>query len=564
MTSVPDVRVRYYERQFLRTQDFRDEQAYHLALGRRHNIAHHSWGIVFGLELEVDAEGRPFIRPGMAVDGYGRELALPERRDVDTGLFDARDSDELDVALVYAQSAVGAAPPPVRGCDTADRSADRIRELPELRLEAHDPSFADVRAPRGVPSGDIPFEPGRTPPAESSEWPVALGRLRRTRESPEKPWAYSVVPSARPYAGLVGEAIVAPSGRARVQVGAEQPDNPRRFAVFMQDPASPALPVAPALAIEADGKIELRGDATIHGDLTMDGGAIAFEVGPARARQARPWQIYRHVETGPAQGPPAPSGDAAKEASEELRIEMQGGGKGLNRVVIGAWSVDTNTFAPCLTIADDCTVTVHGDLIVEGMLEETLKSPEAQVTQAAQNAGLASVISLISSSAVAEATRSHTGDIDTVDRLLASEVGKQAMVGMLAANQTRGKEFARIMLRNTEARKIVIAEQVADATARRKAADALIADPDGQSAIVAGLFDANQAARDQILRPLVENDVGLESIARGMANSADPTRRATRLVELLRALGDPGQVVLAALKAALADNNGGPDVVAQA
>lgn len=556
MTSEPGVRVRYYERQFLRTQDFRDEQAYHLALGRRHNIAHHSWGIVFGLELEVDAEGRLFVRPGMAVDGYGRELAVPERSNLDVGLFDARDSNELDVALVYAQSAVGAAPPPVKGCDTTDRSADRIRELPELRLEAHDPSFADVRAPRGVPPGDIPFEPGRAPPAESSEWPVALGRLRRTRESPDKPWAYSVVPSPRPYAGLVGEAIVAPSDRARVQVGAEQPDDPRRFAVFVQDPTNPALRGAPALAIEAGGKIELRGDATIHGDLTMDGGAIAFEVGPARARQARPWQIYRHVETGPAQGAPAPSGDAARrEASEELRIEMQGGGKGLNRVVVGAWSVDTNAFAPCLTIADDCTVTVHGDLIVEGILEETLKRPASQVTQAAQNAALASAISLISSSAVAEATRSQTGDIETAGRLLDSDAGKQALVGMLAANQTRGKQFSNILLGNTEARRIVTAEQVADATAGREAADALIADLKGQNAVVAGLLDANQAARDQILRSLVENDTGLGSIARGMATSADPAARAMRLVELLQTLGNQGQVVLAALKAALPDDN---------
>ena len=33
-------RVHYFEEQFLRTQDYVDEQAYHVAARRRHNIAH--------------------------------------------------------------------------------------------------------------------------------------------------------------------------------------------------------------------------------------------------------------------------------------------------------------------------------------------------------------------------------------------------------------------------------------------------------------------------------------------------------------------------------------------
>ena len=62
----------------LRPQDFGDEQAYHIAMRRRHIIAHHLWGIVRGLELAV--ENALFVQPGIAVDGYGRELILSARR----------------------------------------------------------------------------------------------------------------------------------------------------------------------------------------------------------------------------------------------------------------------------------------------------------------------------------------------------------------------------------------------------------------------------------------------------------------------------------------------------
>ena len=45
------VRVHYYKEQFLRTDDFREEQDYHLAMRRRHNLAHHTWGVAYGLEV---------------------------------------------------------------------------------------------------------------------------------------------------------------------------------------------------------------------------------------------------------------------------------------------------------------------------------------------------------------------------------------------------------------------------------------------------------------------------------------------------------------------------------
>ena len=72
-------RVRYRERQRLRTVDLRDEQDYLLGLDGRHNVGPHDWGIVRGLQILIDeATGVATLFPGIAIDGYGRELVVAE------------------------------------------------------------------------------------------------------------------------------------------------------------------------------------------------------------------------------------------------------------------------------------------------------------------------------------------------------------------------------------------------------------------------------------------------------------------------------------------------------
>jgi hypothetical protein len=529
-------RVRYYERQFLRTQDFTDEQAYHLIMRHRHNIAHHRWGIVYGLEVQVDTDGRLSVQPGMAVDGYGRELIVSDLRQIDPREFDTKDSDELDVSLAYRQIIVGQSTA-VRSCGDQSQ-ADRVQEYPQIRLDAPDPSFADPRAPRGVPSGDRAFDPSRTPPADA-DWPVLLGRLKRSRESADKPWVYTAVAVEIPYAGLIGEAIHAPSGRARVQIGAEQPDDPRRFAMFVQDPAAPDAPVAPALEIDAIGKIDMRGDAMLYGDLKIAGGALEFGVGPARARLARPWQIYHHVETRPPTSapqaglvPPAP----AQQEFHELRIEMPGAGNG--QVAIGAWSEDDKAFKPCLTIANDCTVTVHGDLIIEGKLEETLNRPEAQQTQAVRALAVSNAISALTSATFGQSALGPERELMVAERLIDSDVGRRAILGIIDAKRDRVEQFVRIQLRSDDARAIIVPE--------------LLEKPNGQADVIAELRK-NDSVRSTIVSGLIENDEGIETLAetlnQQLERAAQLARfirenpRLQRLLELLRSelkLEQPG------------------------
>ena len=253
-----------------------------------------------------------------------------------------------------------------------------------------DPAFPDRRRPQTVPEGDWDFDPERLPPDDpQQDWPVFLGRIERRRPSPTQPYSYSFDLADRPYIGLVGEEIAAPSGRVRVQIGAEKKDDQRRFAVFVLDRIDQADPddPEPSLAIDTNGATTIDGDTTVQGGVTIAGGALEFVAGDA-VTEARPWSIYRSFE--PAKNPSQDSD------LHELRIELPEAAPGTNQVTIGHWSEDQNAFHSCLTIADDCTVTVHGNLVVEGTLvgqqerAATLLSDEARnFLVAGQHSGVA-------------------------------------------------------------------------------------------------------------------------------------------------------------------------------
>src|SRR5271170_356936 len=71
-------RVNYFTHQFLREQDFKAEQDYHVEARRRHNRLFHSWGVVEGLEVRQEGEHDIVVEPGVAVDKSGREIVLSQ------------------------------------------------------------------------------------------------------------------------------------------------------------------------------------------------------------------------------------------------------------------------------------------------------------------------------------------------------------------------------------------------------------------------------------------------------------------------------------------------------
>jgi hypothetical protein len=385
MSDEPVIRVRYYDGQYLRIQEFTDEQNYHIRMRRRHNIGGHSWGVVRGLGLGLTDPGTdpkggqgPFLDPGMAIDGFGRELTVVQRQPLDINQFDLWNVDVLDVWLNYSQSESNPTAPGYGDCRSPSALPGLFNRFVEDPVLSYEPAGTnpDRRRSRVIAPGDNPFGPQRTPPDSPQVlWPVFVGRFWRTAKPllTSNQYLYQVDISGRPYAGLVGESVVAPSGLALVQLGsvsspelaldqqaAEKEAPQRQFAVYVATTSSAGAPKpapartlsgisgncpspdlaasAPRLAIDDGGNVSVLGHTMLFGDLTIDGGAAEFrspeplpevqavrfssgDSTPAATNKLipRPWTIYKSVEpkapdqsgstTAPAT--PAPSLPAA-------------------------------------------------------------------------------------------------------------------------------------------------------------------------------------------------------------------------------------------------------------
>jgi uncharacterized repeat protein (TIGR01451 family) len=347
--SVP-TRVRYRELQTLRWRDLADEQAYLIAMRRRHMIGPHRWGIVHGLGLVPGPHG-VVVRPGMAVDGYGRELFVTSPLTITASEFHQQ-SDVLDVWLLYNR--VGATPPQRGRWDCGADQQSRWIEETLLCLAPASAQDVDPRAPDLVPDTALDFGPAQEPPDNPAQrWPVYLGRVRRDRSTPQRP-SYTADTSRRAEAHAVGESVVAPSGRARLQVGSELASDHRRFAVSVPDGAGSPID---RLVIDREGAVTVQGHCTVNGTLSVAPTAAtsALGLGPMDTpAQAAPWQIYHTI---------VKQGD---KPVHQLRVEIGNpGDKGdptRYAFAIGAWSDKGHAFQPCLSVRADCTVTLHGNV----------------------------------------------------------------------------------------------------------------------------------------------------------------------------------------------------------
>jgi hypothetical protein len=423
MSSNGVSRVHYFDRQFLRVQDFVDEQSYEVAMRRRHNIAEHCWGIVSGLQVDVE-NGDLFVQPGMAIDGFGRELILAQKEPILTSAFNDKQTDQLGVWLNYnligSDSAVGG----YAGCSNGTDLFYRWQEQPQIWLLVPDPAHPDPREPKQVQANDLAFNPGLTPPDDPQRsWPVYLGLIQRDLSNQQQP--YSVNLSGRPYVGLVGESIASPSGRVQVQVGAEKVTDNNRFAVFI-----PEAGKDPQLAIDKSGSLSIHGETTVNGNLSVSKGAVEFGVGQVNSPQ--PWRIYQHLET-----------QQNNQMRRELRIEIDGGTGGSNQVVIGVWSTDDKEFKPALTVDDSFTVTVHGNLVVEGSIDVTpsqfvpgLPSPQAK--------------SFLTGSYLAGVGGSPALLAQTGAAVMYSEVGMRAAAHALSSSPGHLAKFAELIKNDFE------------------------------------------------------------------------------------------------------------------
>ncbi len=75
-------RLNYFTGQFLKENDFRDEQSYHINALSMHNKNVHSWGIASGLDVKFDGK-HVILEEGMAIDRNGMQILLEEPMKID-------------------------------------------------------------------------------------------------------------------------------------------------------------------------------------------------------------------------------------------------------------------------------------------------------------------------------------------------------------------------------------------------------------------------------------------------------------------------------------------------
>lgn len=118
-------RLRYFDGEFLRSGDFADEQAYHIAMRRLLNRELHLYGIVRGLKLVEDQNSAPgtgvtfcSVTRGFAIDQLGREIYVPGRVSL-TPLLDRAGVQTRDneVWIVYKETPTGTAAAGYQLCD---------------------------------------------------------------------------------------------------------------------------------------------------------------------------------------------------------------------------------------------------------------------------------------------------------------------------------------------------------------------------------------------------------------------------------------------------------------
>lgn len=372
MTVVPAMRVNYFDRQYLRLAEFRDEQAYHIALRRRHNLSHHSWGIVTGLSILMQ-DTLPTVQPGLAIDGYGRELLLDTSATIGRSVFDGYGTSRLDVWLEYelAGSDVTA---PTRACDpSAPRDQYRATETARVVYQRAGAGDVDPRKPEAVlPEAQTATLPD-TPDDPGQKWPVYLGRVSMTLGDDGKP-KFAVEHTGLAYVGLNAELIDHPANASRIELGHRSVpagsadvrtiddevwnyagDAERAFAVFVpryddKVPPRPVEELQPTISVTGT-RTQILGTTEVHGDLVLDGSALVFD---------------NAVDGTPGDVPAIYTDNKSK----ALRIDMGNTATANRRLEIGL--TKDNAFQAIVTIELSTTgtgqVTVNGDLHVKGAL----------------------------------------------------------------------------------------------------------------------------------------------------------------------------------------------------
>lgn len=360
MTQEDIERLHFYQRQYLGAQDFEDQQAYHRDMRRRHNLAHHLWGIVTGMELKEVSQGDEldvYISPGMAVDGYGREIILLHPYKLDPGEFKAyRKKQYCSIWLEYSEEYVPG--PGYEQCDNAGQLG-RIRETYTVDIDTvviepgkgyHDDITVDGEVIKPSADPKTPFDenasvsyqqfPDET--SNTSSWRIPLGRVMWDGTKFLK--SDSLYDGRRYIGGLLSE-ILTPSTELIIRDYKSSAPAPRETVDL---PDSLVVTVQGELQVErlltAKGELQVEGLLTAKNDVLIQGGMLDFCDDVCKKEDQHLFTLKRNT----------------RKDGKDLQLQI-GTEKGGNNHFVVSRGADTDQFA-VFTVADNGFAHLEGPL----------------------------------------------------------------------------------------------------------------------------------------------------------------------------------------------------------
>ncbi len=143
---VTPVRNHYVFGRLLGVDDFEREQGYANTKRRLANRLLEGYGVVAGLDVTPTDDAGLTITPGLAIDGWGREIVVTTAIPVDVPAAAGGGPGVLEVVLCYAEE--DGDPVPAVGPDDGPTEASTTREVPRVEVRpATDASSAVPSSP---------------------------------------------------------------------------------------------------------------------------------------------------------------------------------------------------------------------------------------------------------------------------------------------------------------------------------------------------------------------------------------------------------------------------------
>jgi len=272
-----DQRMNWFDRQFLRAQDFADESDYQVDRLRRHLRTLHTPGIAEGLVVRGQpGDSAVTVDPGTAIDDQGREIVLISQSPAQTPPS-AATAAELYVTYTEAQT--------MPSQDPGISGYTRISEIPQFTFRQTAPGAAQPIPASGVLLGTLALSGGKLTSAPDISGQTKAGAtigdvsafsvtLRRVG-SPATAWP-RITASGPSQLGLAGDLRLSGQGSATGALGLPGPITLND--VTLAGPGQNKLTVAGDLSLTSQGSA--TGALSLPGPITLGGGPQLAATGP--------------------------------------------------------------------------------------------------------------------------------------------------------------------------------------------------------------------------------------------------------------------------------------------